>query len=36
MLERFYNPVSGEITVDGMPIESLDLREFRRIVGYVG
>jgi ATP-binding cassette subfamily B (MDR/TAP) protein 1 len=30
MIERFYNPGSGEITVDGEPIQSLDLRSFRQ------
>jgi len=36
LLERFYNPNSGSITVDGKPIQSLDLRSFRQAVGYVG
>lgn len=36
LIERFYNPESGSITVDGKPIESLNLREFRRQIGYVG
>ena len=36
MIERFYNPGSGSITVDGVAIDKLDLRDFRRIVGYVG
>ena len=36
MIERFYQNDSGQITVDGTPIESLDLREFRRLIGYVG
>lgn len=35
MIERFYNPLSGSILVDGKPIENLDLRSFRRCVGYV-
>jgi ABC-type multidrug transport system fused ATPase/permease subunit len=33
---RFYNPASGSITFDGKPIESLDLRSYRRAVGYIG
>jgi ATP-binding cassette subfamily B (MDR/TAP) protein 1 len=36
MIERFYQNDSGSITVDGHPIQNLDLRKFRRIVGYVG
>lgn len=30
LIERFYNPESGSITVDGVPIQDLNLREFRR------
>jgi ABC-type multidrug transport system fused ATPase/permease subunit len=36
MVERFYKNDSGTITVDGSPIEALDLRSFRRLMGYVG
>ena len=36
MIERFYQNDSGTITVDGKPIEKLDLRSFRRMIGYVG
>ena len=36
MIERFYQNDSGSIHVDGVPIESLDLRQFRRLIGYVG
>ena len=36
LVERFYNPKNGEILVDGKPIEKLDLRHFRRSIGYVG
>ena len=36
MIERFYKNDSGTITLDGNPIESLDLRSFRRSMGYVG
>lgn len=36
MIERFYQNDSGEILVDNTPIENLDLRGFRRMVGYVG
>ena len=29
MIERFYNPAGGSVSVDGHPIDSLDLRAFR-------
>jgi len=36
LIERFYNPTSGKIRVDNIEIEKLNLRELRRIIGYVG
>lgn len=30
MLERFYNPKTGDITCDGRPIAGLNLRSYRR------
>jgi ATP-binding cassette subfamily B (MDR/TAP) protein 1 len=30
MIERFYNPKNGDITVDGKPIAALNLRSYRR------
>lgn len=36
MIERFYNPESGEIFIDGKEVKSLDLRTLRRAIGYVG
>lgn len=36
MIERFYKNDSGTIKLDGTPIEDLDLRGFRRNMGYVG
>ena len=35
-MERFYNPSSGSIKIDGIPIDELNVRELRRIIGYVG
>ena len=35
MIERFYAPVSGQILLDGEPIEDFQLKELRRCVGYV-
>ena len=36
LVERFYNPDNGSITLDGVPIEKYDLRDMRRTIGYVG
>lgn len=35
LLERFYEPVSGEIVLDGEDVGALPLHELRRTVGYV-
>ncbi len=32
---RFYDPDSGHITVDGIPIHQLSLSELRHLIGYV-
>jgi len=36
LLERFYDPNEGEILIDGINIKTLNLREYRKRVGYVG
>ncbi len=36
LIERFYDPEAGEVTIDGINIKSLNLRELRRKIGYVG
>ena len=36
LIERFYQPISGKITVDGVDINSLDLKWWREMIGYVG
>ena len=36
LLERFYDPNSGEVLIDGHNIKDYNLREFRQKVGYVG
>ncbi len=35
LLARFYDVSAGRILVDGLPIERLDLTEYRRQIGYV-
>ncbi len=35
LLLRFYTAQSGSITLDGQPIEQLDLQDVRRAIGYV-
>ena len=35
LLARFYDPVDGEVRVDGHDLRSLDLQGFRRQLGYV-
>jgi ABC-type multidrug transport system fused ATPase/permease subunit len=36
LLERFYTPVSGEITIDGVPLASLNVNWWRSQIGFVG
>jgi ATP-binding cassette subfamily B (MDR/TAP) protein 1 len=36
LLERFYNPTSGEILFDGQNVKNIDLRSMRSFMGYVG
>lgn len=36
LIERFYNPESGSITLDGVELDKYDLRQMRQIIGYVG
>ena len=35
LLMRFYEPTAGEILVDGVPIDEVDLRNYRSQIGYV-
>lgn len=36
MVERFYDPDQGTVTLDGVDLKNYDIVEFRRNVGYVG
>lgn len=35
LIGRLYDATEGEITIDGKPIESMNLRELRKCIGYV-
>ena len=35
LMERFYDPNEGEILIDDVPIKELNLRSYRKQVGYV-
>ena len=35
MIERFYDPKSGEIKIDGQPLSSFSLSQLRCSIGYV-
>ena len=35
LLERFYQPTAGEITIDGQPIDNISLENWRSQIGFV-
>jgi ABC-type multidrug transport system fused ATPase/permease subunit len=35
-MERFYDPDSGSICLDGKDFKTLNLRSMRQLIGYVG
>ncbi|CAI0463297.1 unnamed protein product [Linum tenue] len=36
LLLRLYEPTTGQILIDGIPLQELDIRWFRERIGYVG
>jgi ATP-binding cassette subfamily B (MDR/TAP) protein 1 len=36
MIERFYDPMEGQVMVDGRDLKSVNLRDWRQKIGYVG
>ena len=36
LLMRFYDPIEGRITLDGVDLKELDLDWLRESIGYVG
>ncbi|CAJ1381111.1 unnamed protein product [Effrenium voratum] len=36
LLERFYDPVSGEILINGVPLSLLHVKNWRKLIGFVG
>lgn len=36
LIERFYDPDSGEVTLDGKPLRTLNIKWLRENIGYVG
>src|SRR5699024_8366818 len=35
LITRFYEPESGEVLVDGMPVSNYELKSLRRAIGFV-
>jgi ATP-binding cassette subfamily B (MDR/TAP) protein 1 len=36
MLERFYDPKEGSVSLDGLNIKEINVKHLRGIIGYVG
>ena len=35
MIERFYDPLSGQVLLDGQPINELNVQEYRKQIALV-
>ena len=36
LVERFYDPAAGQVLIDGQDLKTLNLRNYRQQIGYVG
>jgi ATP-binding cassette subfamily B (MDR/TAP) protein 1 len=36
LLERFYDPLEGAVFIDDNDLKTINLREYRKQIGYVG
>ncbi len=36
LVQRFYDPTSGNVLINGAPLTELDLENLRKKIGYVG
>lgn len=36
LLMRYYDPLEGEILINGINMKEIDIKQFRRKIGYVG
>ena len=36
LMERFYDPLEGQVLLDGQDIKKVNLRSMRHLIGYVG
>lgn len=36
LIERFYDPISGTVEIDGIDIQTMNVTHLRSLIGYVG
>jgi ABC-type multidrug transport system fused ATPase/permease subunit len=36
LLERFYDPISGSVAIDGIDLQEMNVKHLRGMIGYVG
>lgn len=36
LIERFYDPAEGQVLIDGVDLKTVNVRDYRRQIGYVG